>query len=134
MRAPTPTLPDWIDSDLWEAFKVHRQQIKKPMTEQAEQLNLRCLGKIRELGQDPNEVIETTIANGWTGLNWALDRATNRGKTNEPHQRIDNSAPARVKRAYAAKWAREDAVRASDDGSDAGAIIDLSPDDYGPTH
>ncbi len=61
-------LPDWLPSELWEEFKQHRKQIKKPMSELAQKKSIKQLEKMRSDGQDIVQVIETSIANGWQGL------------------------------------------------------------------
>ena len=61
-------LPDWIDPIVWEQYQIHRRNIKKPMTDYAEHLCVIKLGKAREQGHDPNELINTTIEKGWQGI------------------------------------------------------------------
>jgi len=53
------TYKDWYD---------HRKQIKKPLTPKAVTLQLNQLKKFLEKGNNPIDVIEKSIANGWTGL------------------------------------------------------------------
>ena len=60
--------PDWLDLDRWKNFKEHRTRIKKPMTKQAERLNLTRLAKMRERGYASNEVIDEVIERGWQGF------------------------------------------------------------------
>ena len=61
-------LPGWLDSELWQAFKEHRQRLRKPMTLKAEQLNLAKLKKLKKQGNDPAAVINQSIERGWQGL------------------------------------------------------------------
>ena len=61
-------LPDWIDPVVWEQYQIHRKNIKKPMTDYAEYLCVIKLGKAREKGHDPNDLINTTIEKGWQGI------------------------------------------------------------------
>lgn len=53
------TYKDWYE---------HRKQIKKPLTPKAVNLQLNQLTKFLEKGNNPIEVIEKSISNGWTGL------------------------------------------------------------------
>ena len=64
-RADVVILPDWLDSQIWENFKAYRKKSRKPLIEETV---LKKLAKYHADGQDPNEIIEQTIANGWTGL------------------------------------------------------------------
>ena len=61
-------LPDWISKELWNQFLNHRKSFKPKLTLEAERLNLNKLAKLREQGDDPKEIIEQTIANGWKGF------------------------------------------------------------------
>jgi|TARA_R110000823_G_scaffold207775_2_gene338285 hypothetical protein len=62
------TIPDWIDSFVWEQYQIHRKTIKKPMSDYAEHLCIIKLEKALEDGHDPNELINTTIEKGWQGI------------------------------------------------------------------
>ena len=61
-------LPLWLSEELWESFIDHRESLKPKMTNQAEKLNLNKLIKLKEGGYDYEEIINTTIANGWKGF------------------------------------------------------------------
>lgn len=63
-----PDPPDWIDPDRWSEFVQHRIAIKKPLSAPAAEATWRRLGRWREDGHDPNEILETSIANGWQGV------------------------------------------------------------------
>lgn len=58
-------LPDWIGSDLWEAFREVRRGKKAAMTVRAEELILRELQRLKEQGHDPTAVVEQSIRSGW---------------------------------------------------------------------
>jgi hypothetical protein len=62
------TLPDWIDPDIWADFKEMRQRIKKPMTHRAMELTISKLEKLSLDGNDPNEVLNQSIANSYQGV------------------------------------------------------------------
>lgn len=70
-KPPNPqraALPDWLDADVWDAWRRHRRAIRKPMTVDAEALGLRELAKLRDAGHDPRAVVENAILRGWQGL------------------------------------------------------------------
>lgn len=61
-------LPDWLPPSEWQAFVEHRQDMRKPMTDEAQRRALKELGRLRDQGHDPVRVIDASIANGWQGL------------------------------------------------------------------
>lgn len=61
-------LPDWLSKELWEEFKQHRKEMKKPMSLLAQKKTISQLDKMRAGGQDIESVINQSIANGWQGL------------------------------------------------------------------
>lgn len=71
-KATTPAsaveLPEWIDKEIWEGFmEVRRNKRAKP-TERAIKGLLKQLGKFRNKGHDPNEVIENSIRANYTDV------------------------------------------------------------------
>ena len=95
-------LPAWLPSDQWQHFVDHRKALKAPLTPRATTLAINTLDRFREQGHDPTTIIEQSILHGWKGLFAPKD------DRHEAHQRIDNSAPARVKRAGERAIAEED--------------------------
>lgn len=81
--AASITLPDWLPSETWQMWVRNRKQAKRPITEDGAKLQLRNLGKYREEGQDPVDVIENAIANGWQGL-FPLRKANDGAKALAP--------------------------------------------------
>jgi len=63
-----PPYPPWLNAELWFDFEENRKQLKAPMTEKAEKMNLNKLSKFRDAGQDVDRVLEQSIENGWKGL------------------------------------------------------------------
>jgi len=61
-------LPDWIDADLWVLFIATRKEKKYTTNESWKKSILSQLGKARKNGHDVNDMIETSIANGWRGV------------------------------------------------------------------
>lgn len=66
-KALAVDLPEWLEADVWEQWVTHRKALKKPLTEQAAKLSIQTLEKLRAQ-ESPKEVIERSIAAGWTGL------------------------------------------------------------------
>lgn len=62
------TLPPWMPSETWKAFKEHRRMLKSPMSQKAEQLILRKLQAFMDAGQNPEEIINQSIEHGWKGV------------------------------------------------------------------
>lgn len=79
---PEIVLPDWLPNEVWEEFKQHRKQLKKPMSELAQKKSIKQLEKWRSEGQDVVEVIEASIANGWQGLFEIKSQGEAHGKGN----------------------------------------------------
>lgn len=59
------SLPESISPETWELFKKHRG---KKFTVNAQNLMLKQLEALQAEGQDPNKLMETSIANGWQGV------------------------------------------------------------------
>lgn len=64
----TIQIPEWLPMEIWLEFIDHRKDIKTPLTERATKMALAELEKLRNQGNDPTEVIQQTILNGWKGL------------------------------------------------------------------
>jgi hypothetical protein len=60
-----PELPDWLNARTWQAFRVHRKTIKRPMTDYAEELILKRLARLLGEGHDPNCLLDASIEHGW---------------------------------------------------------------------
>jgi len=57
--------PDWLDEADWELFKKHRGS---KFTVRAQDMMIKQLGQYRDQGQDPNAMLQRSIANGWKGV------------------------------------------------------------------
>jgi uncharacterized protein YdaU (DUF1376 family) len=63
------TIPDFISSEAWFAFKDHRKLKRAPLTHRAEELILKKLEKWKnEHGWNPDDILNQSIENGWTGI------------------------------------------------------------------
>ena len=60
--------PEWMPLELWSAFTAMRAKIKKPLTKEAVEINVKKLGRLRAEGHDPSGILEEAIANSWQGL------------------------------------------------------------------
>ncbi len=59
------TAPGWIRPDLWQDFKKHRGA---KFTAKAQALILKKLQAFKDEGQDPNAILENSIASDWKGV------------------------------------------------------------------
>jgi hypothetical protein len=62
------TLPPWLDAEAWLGFSEMRKKIKKPLTDRAERLLMKKLSDIRDMGHDPNDALDQSVVNCWTGV------------------------------------------------------------------
>jgi uncharacterized protein YdaU (DUF1376 family) len=65
VKPTVAALPDWLNVEVWEAFKNHRG---KKFTINSQILTIKNLSEFRDQGQDPTRILETSIANGWKGV------------------------------------------------------------------
>jgi hypothetical protein len=61
-------LPDWIPLNAWKGFLEMRKKIQRPLTDRAVELAVRKLDKLREQGEDVEEVLNQSVLNCWQGL------------------------------------------------------------------
>lgn len=69
-------LPDDIPLETAEALVEHRKAIKKPLTQYAFNLAMKQAMMGIQMGMSPQDVIDCSILNGWTGINaqWAFNK------------------------------------------------------------
>ena len=60
--------PGWLNLNLWNDFKKHRNGMKPKLSLHAETLNINKLAKLVDRGFDQTEIINQTIERGWKGL------------------------------------------------------------------
>lgn len=63
-----PTIPEWIDRELWDGFMEVRKKLKAVNTELAIKKLLNNLEKMKNSGLDPNQAISASIENSWKGV------------------------------------------------------------------
>ncbi|RLC34414.1 hypothetical protein DRH14_03075 [Candidatus Shapirobacteria bacterium] len=101
-------LPFWLNEKIWEDFRAHRVALKKKMTPQAEKMLIRKLDRLRQSGNDPTQVLEESIANGWQGV-FELNPLKTGGKKNVSEwEREAERIDAEYRRRKAAKEAAID--------------------------
>lgn len=61
-------LPGWLKEKDWEDFKNHRVALKAKLTAEAERRAIKSLEALVNSGNDPGDVINQSIINGWKGL------------------------------------------------------------------
>ncbi len=60
--------PDWLNTETWEAFLEMRKEKKAVPSEKAKVLLVKELEKLKIAGDDPTEVLNQSIMNGWKGV------------------------------------------------------------------
>lgn len=82
------SLPDWLPKDAWDAFLEMRKKLHKVPTERAKELLIEKLLKLRDKnGDDPREVLERSVMNGWQGI---FELPKNKGNDNHNSWRIND--------------------------------------------
>ncbi|WP_336279947.1 replication protein [Cronobacter dublinensis] len=62
-------LPDWLDPAVWREWVQYRVESKKPIKSMLTVTKaIKLLSQFRDSGDNPAEVINQSIANGWQGL------------------------------------------------------------------
>jgi len=61
-------LPEWIVKETWDDFLEMRKDKKSTPTPRAQELIIKELEKFRAAGDNPNEVLNQSIMNGWKGV------------------------------------------------------------------
>lgn len=61
-------LPTWLSPEAWAGFVSMRKTMKKPMTERAQALILGKLDEMRGQGHDPNDALDQSVVNCWSGV------------------------------------------------------------------
>jgi len=92
-KAQAPSfLPPWISASTWDSYEEMRRRIRKPMTDRARELVIAKLGRFREAGEDIEEVLNRSIANGWQDV-WATEgRGSGRNRAQERSDSNDEAA------------------------------------------
>lgn len=110
-REVTPP-PAGLDFEAWNRWETYRREIRKPIKPASVQAAQR---KLAGFGADQADVVEQSIAQGWTGL-FALKEQGNGAR--RPSSQPRPSAVERVRRATEA-WLRD-----GDAESGGGVVID----------
>ncbi|EOL8955996.1 replication protein [Cronobacter dublinensis] len=62
-------LPDWLDPAVWHEWVQYRAESKKPIKSMLTVTKvIKLLSQFRDAGNNPADVINQSIANGWQGL------------------------------------------------------------------
>lgn len=61
-------LPDWLDKELWKDFKDHRQKLRAPMTDRAQEMVIKKLGWLKDHGHNPKHLLMTAMERGWKSV------------------------------------------------------------------
>jgi phage replication O-like protein O len=77
----SPTIPLWINPNIWNAFLEMRKKMKAPPTDFAITCLIKDLTKFKASGDDPNAVLEQSITNNWKGVFFLKNKGTGNGPT-----------------------------------------------------
>ncbi|WP_334472396.1 hypothetical protein [Arsenophonus sp. PmNCSU2021_1] len=99
-------LPAWLPKPTWDSWVQYRKEINKPIKSQQTVIQaIKLLGKCRDNGHQPEEIINASIANGWQGLFEPQHPArTQQAKT---HSVADSFADKDYGEPQLPDWARE---------------------------
>lgn len=75
-------LPEYIDKEIFNSYLEMRKQKRSTPTDHAKELLIKKLGEFKSNGDNPNEVLERSIMNGWTGI-FPLDKRGRDARTGE---------------------------------------------------
>lgn len=83
-RKPKFILPDWIPREDWDDFMELRKKKGKPLTERAKDLTIRKLADFNARGSPPDQVLQQSILNGWTGIFELTEQKNDQHSLNKP--------------------------------------------------
>ncbi len=104
-------LPEWISKDTWNDFSEMRKSKKEPLTEMSAKRIIAKLEKIKLSGQNPNEILDESISNGWKGVfplkeNYARTNADRKNTQSTREREVDAEVEA-INRDYYARKEKE---------------------------
>ncbi|MDE2451992.1 MAG: helix-turn-helix domain-containing protein [Burkholderiales bacterium] len=67
-QLPNDMLPPWMPIEAWRQYTAMRDEMRKPMSVNAQTIAIAKLAKWREDGHDPKTVIENSVMGGYQGL------------------------------------------------------------------
>ena len=82
-KAEVVELPKWMPVERWRDFLAMRKKNKSEASLLAQKLLITSLGKLKDEGEDPTEVIERAIMNGWKGFYGKNNKGGQGGKPNK---------------------------------------------------
>jgi hypothetical protein len=91
VRKPKPKPfepPEWVPRDAWECFVKFRKRGKAPWTDDAADLTVRELAKLRDGGQDLAAVLNQSVQRGWTGVFPLKERSNGSTDRANPHDKF----------------------------------------------
>lgn len=103
-------LPEWVPKEAWDAYLEMRRRARKAATPTAIRLAIKKLGELRELGDDPKDVLEQSVLNSWQGI-FPLQNPRRKGIAGYGHIKGDPN----VNRAAAAEALRR--IEARENGN-----------------
>ncbi|HGJ5883894.1 MAG TPA: replication protein, partial [Arsenophonus sp.] len=99
-------LPAWLPKPTWDSWVQYRKEINKPIKSQQTVIQaIKLLGKCRDNGHQPEEIINASIANGWQGL--FEPNQPGRTQQTKSHSVADSFADKDYGEPQLPDWARE---------------------------
>ncbi|MGX8940760.1 replication protein [Symbiopectobacterium sp. Eva_TO] len=99
-------LPTWLPKSTRDSWVQYRKEINKPIKSQQTVIQaIKLLGKCRDNGHQPEEIINASIANGWQGL--FEPNQPGRTQQTKPHSVADSFADKDYGEPQLPDWARE---------------------------
>jgi len=92
--------PDWISPEAWRGFVEMRNKKKKPMTDRAIFLAIKTLERLKAAGNSPEEVLNQSVLNCWTGLFEINNRQAGNGDRPSFTQRRNERTKAALDKAF----------------------------------
>jgi len=86
-------MPDWIPQEPWQAYLEMRKKIRKPATDAAILIAIAKMDKFRQQGIKPEDVLNQSVLNSWTGLFEPSQKKSNGNKPGKfnPSQYINRN-------------------------------------------
>ncbi|MDZ4248653.1 MAG: hypothetical protein U0990_00995 [Candidatus Nanopelagicales bacterium] len=86
-------LPSWVNKETWDSFLEMRVKTKAPPTLDAKKLLVKKLLRLRDAGNDPNEVLEQSIMNNYKGVFAINERQRSVNGKSEDSSQLDPNRP-----------------------------------------
>jgi len=101
-------IPEWLSRDSWDRFVDMRIEKKAPLNENAADLIIKKLERLRrQPGQDPNEILNESVINEWKGI-FPLKEGGRNGNGNGSRPQNYGHGTSKAPGKAQSTWARSD--------------------------